>query len=123
MKITSQRFRMEGNPCNLYKLLSSCQDSQSSDPKDKIYALIPLAENITKDGIPIDYSITLFGLKLKVVLHYFAHKNQPVWGVWRVCRLVEMVCSRGDEEQLSAIEPILRTRNNKFAGTRKGFEV
>jgi hypothetical protein len=80
MKITSQRFRMEGNPRNLYKLLSSCQDSQPSDPRDKIYALIPLADDITKDGIQIDYSLSRFEQKLQVVLHYLAQKKTAFMG-------------------------------------------
>jgi hypothetical protein len=76
------------------------------------------------DSIQIDYSLTLFELKLRVALHYFVQKEQPFEGILRFCRLVDqMVCSPGEEEQPPAIEPILFTQNNKFAETRKGFGI
>jgi hypothetical protein len=124
MKVASRRIMgIEGNLRSLYRLLLSCQDSQSSDPRDKIYALIPLAEGIPKDGIQIDYSLTLFELKLQVALHYIVKNGYHLEFILRFCRLLDrMICSPDDEEQSQAIEPVFSTRNSMMAEIRRVLE-
>jgi hypothetical protein len=121
MKIASQRLmRMEGKSHGLWKFLSDCKDSQSSDPLDKIYALIPLADDVPKDGIQIDYSLTLYELKIRVALPYIVKTGCYLEHLLRFCRLLDrMVCSPDGEEQSHAIEPIFSTRDNMIAELRR----
>jgi hypothetical protein len=121
MKIAARRSMRQRDSGRLWEFLSSCKDSQCSEPRDKIYALMPMADDMTKDAIQIDYSLTLFELKLLVALHYSVEENSNLKFILWLCGLLDQML--GGEEQSPAIEPIIRTRNNNFAEIRKGFEI
>jgi hypothetical protein len=121
MKIAAQRHMKARESGRLWEFPSSCKDSQCSDPRDKIYGLIPLVDDMTEDAMQIDYSLTLFELKLRVALHYSVDKDSNLEFILWLCGLLDQML--GAEEQSPAIEPIIRTRNNKFAEIRKGFEI
>ncbi|KAH8744240.1 heterokaryon incompatibility protein-domain-containing protein, partial [Hyaloscypha sp. PMI_1271] len=51
--------RCDGLQQSIHDLLKACQGSKSSEPRDKIYALLGLASDMPKDAITVDYSISL----------------------------------------------------------------
>jgi hypothetical protein len=56
-------------------LLAIFEDSKCSEPRDKIYGLLSLAENRFRSAITVDYSMTMFEVYIDVVWAFGAEKN------------------------------------------------
>jgi hypothetical protein len=59
-----------GNPKDIGYLLSLARSGQCKDPRDRVYAVLGLAENPVKKRIPIDYSKPTWWLYANVVNVY-----------------------------------------------------
>jgi hypothetical protein len=64
------------------RLLQLFAVSKSTDPRDKVYALIGLSFD-TKDNIVVDYTKDLEEVKRDVAAFYY---SQTVWESWRTMR-------------------------------------
>ncbi len=65
--------RSAGLQQSIRDLLKTCQGSTSSEPRDKIYALLGLASDVPKDPITVDYSRPV--LKSKWTFYGFTRKS------------------------------------------------
>jgi hypothetical protein len=64
----------------LTELIKKHKDAQCSDPRDKVYALLSLAKDISsKDMAIVDYSRTVAEVYFQVLLHRQQSRNGPAW--------------------------------------------
>jgi len=54
-KIVNMRIRGKGNN-SLAELLETCRASRCCDPRDRVYALLGLANDVPEDAIAVDYT-------------------------------------------------------------------
>jgi hypothetical protein len=75
---TARRLALirQGAPASheLWTLIILCQDHQCQDPRDKLYGLLSLANDIKDGEIEIDYSKSIFEVWEHVVQYYVNHQ-------------------------------------------------
>lgn len=74
-KVWDMRSRGRENK-TLLSLLEAFQNSQCSDRRDKVYALLGLAKDVPSGAIEVDYAKAPFELAMEVVM--FFRRRQPV---------------------------------------------
>lgn len=65
---SSGYFNEEG--ITLYKLISIYSVQESKEPRDRVFALLNLAEECCQSAITVDYSLPLVDILLKVAIHH-----------------------------------------------------
>lgn len=79
--ILSLRDRRRTN--SLLVLMRNCYSAQATDTRDKVFALLGIADDISPDTIPVDYTVAVDGLKKQVDKLYRRRElvNTPIlWG-------------------------------------------
>ncbi|XXG93982.1 hypothetical protein Hte_000233 [Hypoxylon texense] len=72
-----RRTRIATGCRKLINLLFDARQTVCSDPRDKVYALLGHATDVTPDQLPIDYNKSLAGVYADVVKSYIFHKDNP----------------------------------------------
>lgn len=77
MKMSEKRG-MDCHYRTLVDLIDLTKKSKASDPRDRIYAILGLATDISADQILIDYNRSIFKLKMDVVWFYQTKPNSSL---------------------------------------------
>jgi hypothetical protein len=99
MKISMARVAAKEEA--LWELMETCLSSKSSDPRDKIYALLALAHDVPKEVFKVDYSRSIFKVKMDFLWFYQCKKNSRPEFILQLCQLVDRMlgdCNSTEED-------------------------
>lgn len=115
MKISMRR--VAAKDAALWELMEICMNSKSSDPRDKIYALLALAHDVPKEGFKVDYSRSIFKVQVDFVWFYQCKKNSRPEFISNLCQLVDTMLGDCDliEEDWPRPERVIKTQPGKVS--------
>jgi len=110
MKISMARVVAE--EAALWELMETCSSSTSSDQRDRIYALLALAHDVPGEGFKVDYSRSIFKVKMDFLWFYQCKKNSRPEFISKLCQLVDRMLGDYDstEEDWPRPERFIQTQ-------------
>jgi hypothetical protein len=85
----------------LLELMETCKSSKSEDPHDRIFAILGLANDVSREAIVVDYERSIFKVKMDVAWWYSTRSRlkSDRASVSRVCSLLDEIFEDCEEEE------------------------
>ncbi|EPE27264.1 hypothetical protein GLAREA_03179 [Glarea lozoyensis ATCC 20868] len=94
-RICTSRLQQKSKRPTLLELLVACKDSKSSEPRDRLYALLGLASDVQEDSIVIDYNRPIFKIQMDVLWFFCCKQDFRPADTSRICTLLEETLGYG----------------------------
>lgn len=85
--------------CSIIELLKICRRSGSTDPHDKVYAILGLRNDNSREHIPIDYNRDIFKMKMDVAWYLHTRPGAKAKDVAKDCGFLDGLFEDCEDEE------------------------